>query len=47
VYGLELPPIKAVLPTNLPDIKANELRADNVFLLEDDSLLIVDYESTV
>jgi hypothetical protein len=45
-YGLDLPPVKAVLPTDLPDIEARELRADGVFLLEDDSLLIVDYEST-
>jgi hypothetical protein len=46
VYGLDLPPVKAVLPTDLPDIEARELRADGVFLLEDESLLIVDYEST-
>jgi hypothetical protein len=45
-YGLDLPPVKAVLPTGLPNIEATELRADGVFLLEDDSLLIVDYEST-
>ncbi|MDR3296112.1 MAG: hypothetical protein LBT26_09845, partial [Clostridiales Family XIII bacterium] len=45
-YGLDLPPVKAMLPTDLPDIKANELRTDGVFLLEDGSLLIVDYEST-
>jgi hypothetical protein len=45
-YGLDLPPVKAVLPTDLPDIEARELRADGVFLLEDESLLIVDYEST-
>jgi hypothetical protein len=45
-YGLDLPPVKAMLPTDLPDIEARELRADGVFLLEDESLLIVDYEST-
>ena len=45
--GLKLPKIKKVLPTNLPKITATELRADNIFLLEDDRILIVDYESTV
>lgn len=35
-----------VLPTNLPSIQANELRIDNLFLLEDDTFLLVDYEST-
>ena len=44
-YGLKLPKIKAVLPTNLPAVSANEMRIDNVFLLEDDSVAIVDYES--
>lgn len=44
-YGLHLPKIKAVLPTNLPVVFANEMRIDNVFLLEDDSVAIVDYES--
>lgn len=46
VYGLELPKIVDVLPTNLPSIEANELRIDNLFLLEDGSLALVDYEST-
>ena len=45
--GLNLPRIKKVLPTNLPKITATELRADNVFLLEDDRILILDYESSV
>ena len=44
-YGLKLPKIKAVLPTNLPAVSANEMCIDNVFLLEDDSVAIVDYES--
>lgn len=44
-YGLNLPRIKAVLPTNLPAVSANEKRMDNLFLLEDDTLAIVDYES--
>lgn len=44
-YGLEIPKIRKVLPTNLPAVEANELRIDNLFLLEDGSLAIVDYES--
>ena len=35
-----------ILPTNLPLVKANELRIDNLFELEDGSLVILDYEST-
>ena len=45
VYGVNLPKIKAVMPTNLPAIEANELRIDNLFRLEDDSLALIDYES--
>ncbi len=45
VYGMKLPPVKAVLPTHIPVIQANELRIDNVFLLEDDTIVILDYES--
>jgi predicted transposase/invertase (TIGR01784 family) len=45
VYGLDLPPIKEVLPTSLPMIKADEMRADNIFLLEGDTILIVEYKS--
>ena len=45
VYGLKLPKVKRLLPTNLPQIQANENRLDNFYLLEDDSILIVDYES--
>lgn len=46
VYGLDIPKIVDVLPTNLPAIEANELRLDNLFLLEDGSLALVDYESS-
>lgn len=46
VYGIDLPKIKQVLPTNLPVIQANELRIDNLFLLEDDTFLLLDYESS-
>lgn len=45
VYGVNLPKIKSVMPTNLPAIEANELRIDNLFRLEDDSLALIDYES--
>ena len=45
VYGISLPAVKQALPTNLPAISANELRPDNVFLLEDGSIAIIDYES--
>lgn len=44
-YGLKLPRIKEVLPTNLPAVSANEMRMDNLFLLEDDTYALVDYES--
>ena len=45
-YGVKIPKIKEVLPTNLPVVEANELRLDNLFRLEDDSIALVDYEST-
>ena len=45
VYGIDLPKIIEVLPTNLPVVEANEMRIDNLFRLEDDSIVIVDYES--
>lgn len=45
VYGLKLPEIKQVLPTNIPTVKANELRLDNLFELADGSMALVDYES--
>ena len=44
-YGLDLPKIVRVEPTNLPTIQATELRIDNLFELEDGSFAIVDYES--
>lgn len=47
VYGLELPKIKQILPTNLLEIHVNEMRIDNLFLLEDGSVAIIDYESSV
>ena len=45
VYGLDLPEIKAVLPTNIPAVAANELRLDNLFELMDGTIAVVDYES--
>ena len=44
-YGLMLPEIIEVLPTNLPVVEANEMRIDNLFRLKDNSMVIVDYES--
>ena len=44
-YGINLPPIRELLPTNLPKISANEKDIDNLFLLEDGTYAIVDYES--
>ena len=44
-YGLNLPKIKMLLPTNYPVVTAKEIYADNAFLLEDNSLLILEYES--
>ena len=46
VYGLELSRIKEMLPTVLPVVKVDEKRSDNIFLLEDNSLLIKEYESS-
>ncbi len=44
-YGMDLPPIRELLPTNLPKISANEKDIDNLFLLEDGTYAIVDYEA--
>lgn len=44
-FGLPHLKIMDVLPTNLPAIESNELRLDNLFLLNDKSLAILDYES--
>lgn len=34
-----------MLPTEFPSVRADERRADTVFLLEDDSILLLEYES--
>lgn len=44
-YGIDLPRIQALLPTDLPKISANEKSVDNLFLLEDGTYAIVNYES--
>lgn len=46
VYGLPHIKIKDTRPTNLPAIEVNELRMDNLFILEDSSFALIDYEST-
>lgn len=45
VYGVHMPNIVEVKPTNLPVIMANELRLDNLFEFADGSYGIIDYES--
>ena len=45
--GLNLPEIEKVLPSDFPKITAEELRADNIFLLKNKKILILEYESTV
>lgn len=44
-YGIDLPRIRELLPTDLPKISANEKSIDNLLLLEDGTYAIVDYES--
>lgn len=46
VYGLHgLPKIKALLPNEFPAVQASTKRSDTLFLLEDDSILLLEYES--
>ena len=44
-YGIDLAPIREFLPTELPKISANERSIDSLFLLADNTYVIVDYES--
>ena len=44
-YGIDLPRIRELLPTDLPKIAASEKNIDNLFLLEDGTYAIVDCES--
>lgn len=45
VYGLDIPKVIGVLPVNLPAIEVNEQRMDNLFLLDDQSIALIDYEN--
>lgn len=45
VFGLPHVRIADILPTNLPAVESNELRLDNLFLLDDSSVALLDYES--
>ena len=45
--GLNVPKIKEFLGTQFPYIIASEIRADNIFLLEDGSILVADYEADI
>lgn len=40
VYGLDLPEIREARPTDIPAVRANELRMGNLFELEDDTVAI-------
>lgn len=47
LFGLNIDKrVVRTAPTNLPLVQARELRMDNVFELEDDSVAIMDYESS-
>lgn len=45
VYGIKMPRIVDVRPTNLPAVETSEQRMDNLFKLEDESYALLDYES--
>ena len=45
VYGIDLPPIAAYLPTELPAVEATDRTTDRFFQLTDGSYVIVDFES--
>lgn len=44
-FGLPGVRVVRALPTNLPVIEGNELRLDHLFLLDDGSVCLIDYES--
>jgi predicted transposase/invertase (TIGR01784 family) len=46
-FGLKTPRIAGLSPTALPAIEARETRTDIVFLLEDDTLLHLEFQTTV
>ncbi len=37
VYGVDIPEVKAVLPANIPSVRASELRLDNLFELAEEN----------
>ncbi|QQK79631.1 hypothetical protein HUG20_06890 [Salicibibacter cibi] len=45
-YGIDTAPIVGVEPTDLPVIDVNDSRMDFVFLLEDDSYLHIEFQTT-
>ena len=45
VFGLDLPDIVSVEPTELPTVEVNDMAMDNLFLLADGSYAVIDYES--
>jgi len=47
IFGLDTPRIKAVIPTVLPVLEVKENRTDYIFLLEDDTLLHLEFMTTV
>ena len=46
VYGLDLPRVVRLLPTNLPAVEVNEMRIDNLLELEGGDIGILEYESS-
>lgn len=47
VFGLKTAKIVDIMPTALPVVEAKEKRVDFVFLLEDDTLLHLEFQTTV
>lgn len=46
VFGIgKIPKIKQLLPNEFPQVRADEKRSDTLFLLEDDSILMLEFES--
>ena len=45
VYGINLPPIERCLPTEFPDVQVKDRISDRLFLLQDGSYALVDFES--
>lgn len=46
VFGIEnIPKIKQLLPNEFPQVRADEKRSDTLFLMEDDSILMLEFES--